>query len=189
MTGGCACDTLARTGELPEKTIMLVNDNEALERINSPFNLLNRIKQVSGKPKGLDIFRKNREGNEEQQKDSTQKDSAVRDASEANGAISIDSLIDKPEDQIKLANAHNKALTIMNKAIDELDTRITEVKADKLPAIITAAQKVVESIRKERNESKRNREGNGVNFHFYIPEQRKISDYEVIEVNSSSASQ
>ena len=64
-----------------------------------------------------------------------------------------------------------------------LALKLDEVKADKLPSVITAASKVVESIRRERMELNKSSKGKDVHYHFYNTEQRKISDYEVIEVS------
>lgn len=174
---------------------MLVNDNEALERINSKDNLLNRLKSVTtnnaAAKKGLDIFT-NRNSNDNFKPKRDDKDYSAANAGElpaTNAPLvpSIDHLIDKPENQIKLAAAHNAALDVMNQAMSHLSEKMDDIRAANLPSVITAASKVVESIRKERAANQANRGNNSVNFHFYTPEQRRMSDYQVIEVGSGAS--
>ena len=50
--------------------------------------------------------------------------------------------------------------------------------------MISAASKTVESIRRERNENAKQGKDREVHYHFYTPEQKKVSDYEVIDVTA-----
>ena len=95
----------------------------------------------------------------------------------------VDSILDNSDQHIKLSLAHDSALEVLNTSVAMLALKLDEVKADKLPSVITAASKVVESIRRERIELNKNGKNREVHYHFYTPEQRKISDYEVIEVS------
>lgn len=95
---------------------------------------------------------------------------------------SLDSLLSDSESQIKLAHTHDSALKLLHNAVDILATKLDDIKADKLPAVISAASKTVESIRRERLESAKNGKDKEVHYHFYTPIQKKVSDYEITEV-------
>lgn len=95
---------------------------------------------------------------------------------------SITQLLPESEAQIRLGHAHDKAIGLLTDSVDELKLRLGEIKADKLPSVISSASKVIESIRRERIEVNKKNNGQEVHFHFYTPEQKKIDDYEVIEV-------
>ena len=97
-------------------------------------------------------------------------------------SIRTDDLIEDPDNKIKLATAHNNALDLLNSAVIQLKTDLTNVDSTKLPGVITAASKVVESIRKERLEVHKTGRDKEVHHHFYMPEQKKIEQYEVIDV-------
>lgn len=97
--------------------------------------------------------------------------------------IKTDDLIDNADNQLELSQAHNNALKLMTASINQLSAKLDNVRADRLPAVITAASKVVESIRKERSEAAKTDKEKDVHYHFYVPVQKKIADYgEVIDV-------
>lgn len=96
----------------------------------------------------------------------------------------IDNLINNADSTIELASAHNKAITLMGKAMGKLEKKLDEdvVPAKMLPSIISGLGKVVTDIRKEQND-RNNRDKNETTIiHFYCPEQRKVNEYEVIDV-------
>jgi hypothetical protein len=97
-------------------------------------------------------------------------------------STTLDQLLENHDTQIRLGLAHDNALKLLNNSVDALAAKLDDVKADKLPSVITAASKVVVGIRKERNEAIRSGINKEVHYHFYTPEQRKVSDYEVIDV-------
>lgn len=98
----------------------------------------------------------------------------------------IEDLLSNSEQQIKLATAHDQALAVLTQAVVMMRNKLDDVRADKLPSIITATSKVVESIRKERNEAARSARGKEVHYHFYTPNQKKVSDYAVIDVTATA---
>lgn len=101
---------------------------------------------------------------------------------ESDKQLTTDDLISDPDNKIKLASAHNDALDLLNSAVKELKIKLSDVSASKLPGVITAASKVVESIRKERLEIHKSGKDKEVHHHFYMPELKKIEQYEVIDV-------
>lgn len=96
--------------------------------------------------------------------------------------VSLDDILEDSETNIKLAHAHNNAVALLHDSINALSLKLDNVKADKLPSVIAAASKTIESIRKERNENAKTNKGKDVHYHFYTPVQKKLTDYEVIEV-------
>ncbi len=96
--------------------------------------------------------------------------------------VTLDHLLENHESQIKLGLAHDKALDLLNRSVDALSAKLDDVKADKLPSVISAASKTVESIRKERNEASKSGKDREVHYHFYTPEQKSVSQYEIIDV-------
>jgi hypothetical protein len=97
--------------------------------------------------------------------------------------VKLDNLLDNSDSQIKLGLAHDSALSLLTDSITAMQTKLDDVKADKLPSVISAASKVVEGIRRERNEANKNQQGKDVHYHFYTPIQRKVEEFEVIEVS------
>lgn len=182
---------------------MIVNDTEALARLNSPSNLMNRLRETSVKSRSraMNLFGI---GGQDGVKDSPirqavsavantslappeKKDIAVDNSNpsqvEVKDTVKIDNLIENAESQIGLANSHNKALKLLETAVDTLTVNLERVDPEKLPAVINAASKVVNDIRRERNDAAKANNGNSkVNIIFYTPEQRKLSDYAVIDV-------
>jgi hypothetical protein len=94
---------------------------------------------------------------------------------------SVDSLISSADAQIKLTLAHDQALDTLNEAVSTLRTKLDDIKPEKLPGVITATSKVVESIRKERLELSRGNNRN-VTINFYTPVQKRLEDYDIIDV-------
>ncbi len=94
----------------------------------------------------------------------------------------IDTILENSDTQIRLGLAHDKALELLNNSVELLATKLDDVRADKLPAVITAASKVVEGIRRERAESAKLGKDREVHYHFYTPQQKTVADYEVIDV-------
>ena len=188
---------------------MLINEKDAIERLDSPLNLINRLRgnnnsrsnamglfvpgksKQDNKPKnGLvpsgrnEIFNPFKsseiEGEEERDEPSGKKDDPEQ---QQENLPNVDNLISNAETQIKLAQAHDLALETLTNSVKMLGTKLDDIKPEKLPSVISATSKVVEGIRRERNEAAKSRSGNrDVHLHFYSPVQRKEEDYQVIEV-------
>jgi len=162
---------------------MIVNDKQAAARLASPMNLINKLRSTtSSKPRNAAMSLFIRPSVPEIKKDSfnpfeKQPPSALIPQTSEPEPTKLDDILSNNEAQISLGLAHDKALKLLNNSVDMLSTKLDDIKTDKLPQVIAAASKVVESIRKERNESKE------VHYHFYTPEQKKVSDYEVIDVS------
>ena len=168
---------------LNHKKKMIISDKSAIEKLNSPNNLINKrlnamslfipkkevIKQEIIKQEVFNPFL------------SIKKEDLSKQEKPSSPLPGIDNLIENNETQVKLSLAHDSALGILNDSIKELSIRLPEIRADKLPSVITAASKVVESIRKERSENSRNGKDREVHHHFYMPQQKKLSDYEIVE--------
>lgn len=201
---------------------MIIKDDEAVARLNSPMNLINQLRTSSGvRNSAMQLFgvgkknspilsvqlkqdgtkhseeikieeTKEKSFNPFEKKDSlfipTARQTSLllpqKSPQESpSQAPSVEHLLDNSETQIKLGLAHDNALNLLSNSINLLSAKLDDVKADKLPAAISAASKVVESIRRERNEATKNNKEREVHFHFYTPTQKKVDDYEIIEVS------
>lgn len=176
---------------------MIINDKSANERLNSPFNLMNKLKNSSRK-NAMSLFipaspKKEQENHKETSsiiKEQTVRESFNPFSSESTGAFkgenipNLDNLIENNETQIKLTQAHDKALELLNNSVAILSAKLDDIRPDRLPQVIVASGKIVESIRRERNEARKNGTEKEVHYHFYTPKQKNISDYAVIDVTS-----
>lgn len=181
---------------------MLINDKTAGARLASPNNLMNRLASLSASPRKsamslfiptasalptafpkVDIAIKTPE------KEKGVSFNPFSSASQESPAQPTDELVSNADEQINLALAHNKALGLLNSSLQSLTDKLDDVKAEKLPSVIAATSKVVESIRRERLEAVKSRAKNEeVHYHFYTPQQKKVSDYDVIDISASAAS-
>lgn len=218
---------------------MIISDKEAAARLNSPLNLINKMREATGnnsngKKSAMELFgvKRNSGNNQNGGSNGAETKSQASNGSEektegkaeeerehlrsfnpfdkealditptvphassdliphAHTASipqvipqpSVEELIKNSEDQIKLGLAHDNALSLLNKSVEALSAKLDDVKADRLPSVIAAANKVVESIRGERREATKNENTEKeVHYHFYTPIQRKIEEFEVIEV-------
>lgn len=96
--------------------------------------------------------------------------------------ITTEHVLEESHAKIKLGLAHDNAISLLSESITRLRTDLERVDIEKLPAVINAAGKVVESIRRERNEVAKTGRDKEVHYHFYTPTQKKLEDYEVIDV-------
>lgn len=160
---------------------MIIDDSAATARLNSPLNLINRLKNVSrAKDSAMQLFTgpgklfnpfAARELSESQPAELPEKESTT-----------LDTILADNESQIKLGLAHDKALSLLVNSVGVLESKLSEVSVSKLPQAILAASKVVESIRRERTEASKNNKDREVHYHFYTPDQKKMESYEVIDV-------
>jgi len=184
---------------------MILTEEEAKKRLNHPMNLMNRMKVPDKNKDAMSIFGLGKNGSI--RKDETQRTREDFNSQPSLGVAipdltataliiptfnpfektesskpTLDSLLDNSDNQIKLTLAHNNALETLNDAVARMRLTIDEIKPDRLPAVVASASKVVESIRRERMELRKNSDGKEVHYHFYTPVQRKIETYDVIEV-------
>ena len=205
---------------------MLVNNSDAAARLNSPMNLINRLRGNGDKrnnamvlfgignkkevPSVSDIHSRisanvgvehptentshfnpfsatqkiATQNIEQPQKIESPQPLALIPSPTPSPALA--DILENHESQIKLGLVHDKALDLLNNAVAALALKLEDVKADKLPSVISAASKTVESIRRERNEAAKNgSKDREVHYHFYTPIQKPVSDYNVIEITSS----
>ncbi len=180
---------------------MIVNNEEALKRLNSPMNLINKIKNTTTRKDAMSLFGIGKEKIKEEVKITFNPFEKVQEplrdsidkalttpvqisVSEANRETEtkLGDLLDNHDSQIKLGLAHDQALALLNSSVALLATKLDDVKADKLPSVISAASKTVESIRRERNEQAKNGKNQDVHYHFYTPQQKTLADFQIIDV-------
>jgi hypothetical protein len=169
---------------------MLIKEDEVSKRLNNPLNLINQMKaglRNNKKNEAMSLFIPptkqalnpfnnlvvtEKAGDRESFNDSSMP------ADEANS----ENLIPDSDAKIKLALAHDRALEVMTNAINMAGVKLDDIKPAQLPGVIVAMSKVVGNIRAERAERDKANKGNDVHLHFYCPEQRKIEQYQVIDV-------
>jgi hypothetical protein len=166
---------------------MLINEDEVKKRLNNPLNLLNRVKNNefdSKRKNAMSLFVKPAAVVQESIVSPFRETiTVVEDKEDNKPSESAEDFVKDLDEKVKLALAHDNALELMTNSIDMLKTKLNDVKPEKIPAIINAAGKVVESIRKERIEINKINKGQDVHHHFYMPVQRKVEDYEIVEVS------
>lgn len=163
---------------------MLVSNSSALARLNSEKNLINQLKNKKNNKNPMSLFVGNKKEiivEKQEVKTFNPFEKIKISEIEKTEEPTINSLIENNDQQIKLATAHDSALKVLTDSVALLATKLDDIRPDRLPSVITATSKVVESIRKERSEAVKNNKGKEVHYHFYTPIQRKIIDYEVIE--------
>lgn len=177
---------------------MIVKDNEALARINSPLNLINRMNAARNNQRSsaMSLFipsiqpaapvvmptqRPAFNPFENKTAEPVVEDKEFVPLTEES-AVKLGDIISDHDAKIQLGLAHDKAITLLNKSVEMLSTKLDDVSASKLPSVIAAASKTIESIRRERLESTKLNKDREVHYHFYTPQQKKVTDYEVIEV-------
>lgn len=180
---------------------MILNDKEAATRLDSPMNLINRLKNGLGKDdksrkNAMSLFIRSKNEDVKDVKDIIpfQRPSEIipqktSDAVPGTKEPVLNDILEDPESQVKLGLAHNTALELLHNSLNALSAKLDDVKADRLPSVIAAASKTVESIRRERAEAFKQGKEREVHYHFYTPQQKSISDYKVIDVESSLQSE
>lgn len=163
---------------------MLIKDNEAVARLQSPMNLINRLRDSSPRKSAMSLFIPSSLKNVEPIK----KEEALTIPSfnpfpaVKEPETTIENLVENSEEQVKLSLAHDSALKLLNDSVALLSTKLEDVKAEKLPSVISAASKVVEGIRRDRREIKETENEKEVHYHFYTPAQKTLTEFKVIDV-------
>ncbi len=133
---------------------MILTDDEIKERIESPLNLLNRLKSQLGVTRHHPL---------------SQIPSLPPSSSD---------IIEDLEEKIANTTMRSKAVGILNSAMDELAKRIPEVqKPEKLAQIAAEMSKVV-SHQDSRNQGDKNLS----QIIVYAPQVQHIDNYEIIDV-------
>lgn len=165
---------------------MILSDEEVLKRLNSPSNLMNRLEELSRSSPSktaMDIFFKKKPAPPKFDLINPPPNETKPQAADTDDEnLTLDKIIHNPDAQIELGLAHNNAIKLLNNSIDQLSAKLDDVTPSRLPAAMVAASKVIESIRKERNEAFKNNKDREVHYHFYTPSQRKVEEYAVIDV-------
>jgi hypothetical protein len=134
---------------------MLLNDDEIQETIESPLNLLNRLK------------------------------TSLNRATHTNKTVTIPALppkaadiIDNLEDKLRDTSTRSKAIGILNSAMDELNKRIPEVeKPEVLARIAGEMSKVV-----HHQDMRTGGDKSQSQIIIYAPQVQTIDSYEIIDV-------
>lgn len=151
--------------------VMLLTEEEVNLRLESPLNLLNRLKRS----RSVDL--------------PFSKTSNSANPRNIGGDISIqlgtklpsaEELIDNIEDRLRLGRIQGKALEVMGDSIEQLKYRLPEVsKPEKLATIAADMNKILIGIADSKKNNTVN--DNRVQIMIYRPDTRSEAEYEVIE--------
>ena len=182
---------------------MLINETEIEKRLNNPMNLINRMKSGlngnNSRKNAMSLFINPNRSIEKLDKQSpvlpapasfnpftkpaTASATVIPEKPKTGELVSTSELVANADGKIELALAHDDALKLLSESVKMMRTKLDDIKPDKLPTVIASAGRIVESIRKERAEASKSSKDLNVHHHFYMPEQRTMESYEVIEVN------
>src|SRR5665213_4086504 len=148
---------------------MIINETEAVRRLNSPMNLMNKLAELKqpsvktiAKRDAMSLFgigRKTATDTEIHRVQDQDRDSqSIKSLQPSQPIESLDNILEDHDAQIKLGLAHDRALDLLNRSVAVLSEKLDEVKAERLPSVISAASKTVESIRRERLEASKHGE-------------------------------
>jgi len=179
---------------------MLVSDKEALERLGSPLNLMNRLSSARNKTNSMSVFGIGSSHNTKIVRESTPafnpfkrqvslENTAPIPAPSSSSIPSpepkqpnLDDLVNNADSQVKLGLAHDEALGVLVDAVKMVKLKLDDIKPEKLSSIISATSKVVDQIQRQRIDANKGRDSREVHFHFYTPTQKTMEDYNVIDV-------
>lgn len=95
----------------------------------------------------------------------------------------IEDLVESAEYDIKLQAAHNKAIDVLTASLEQLEIHLPMIrKPEALADVAGKTMKVIDSVRREKLERSKTDKNKSVQYHFYIPQQKKLQDYDIIDV-------
>lgn len=148
---------------------MLINSEEAERRLNSSSNLLNRLRRnPSAGNSAMSVFRPSA--------DSTQ----IEPIPESDPAVIA--VLDDIDSKVKEETIKNAALSVLGASVAQLAAVVPSIQRPKeLADVASKMSKVINDMNKDG--AGRNKDGNKtVHLHFYTPERKKLTDFEVIDV-------
>jgi len=179
---------------------MIIKDLEAINRLNSPMNLMNRLSSLRSQKKenGMNLFMPGANAGANAPKKNIPNENKIQAEPQAVSSFTppenltnltsltkqhpvIEQLIPNSTEQVKLNLAHDVALDVVNSAMSILSSKLDDIRADRLPGVITAANKVVETIRRDRVDASKLK-NQDVHYHFYTPQQKSLEQYEIIDI-------
>src|SRR5260221_3022016 len=142
---------------------MLISDKGAIARLDSPMNLMNKLRQTSNPRKSaMSLFiRPSVEKIEDKEIEDIkisfnpfQKLSIepLPTPEIQTPPTKLDDILKNNESQIKLGLAHERSLNLLSRSVHILASKLDDVRDDKRASVITVASELAESLRKERSE-------------------------------------
>lgn len=147
---------------------MILSDTEITTRLESPLNLLNRLRAITNSNSGKHNL-------------PFCPPAANHKTNIIGFPPTVDEIVEDSQGKIKLSLAHNQALEILSQSMTQLQERLPEVeKAEKLAAIANDMNRIVNNI----NDARRARAGDDrrVQIVVYAPQIVAEHEFEVIEV-------
>ena len=138
---------------------MILTDDEITERLESPLNLLNRLKKITrSADKGSSIV-------------------SINKIDRQSPPTSAE-LIENIDDKIAEAAARQRAMNIMNKAMAHLEERIPDIQKPKeLSSIATDMSKIIAN--QSQNQANK---GHSSQIIVYAPQVQRLESFDIIDV-------
>lgn len=130
---------------------MLVAEAEVIQRVESPLNLLNRLRELSHTSHKTPI--------------------------PTIPPPKTEDLIPNIDEKLATKNSQDKALSVMNKALHKLDMHVEELEPKRLTAIIRDMSQTIKNLEPERDTILDNK----IQVVVYSPRQSSEEEFEVIE--------
>lgn len=158
---------------------MILDDKAADSRLNSPDNLMNRLKAIKEKASPSVVL----PPASQEKKEALPFKKSSRSSPALIPAIppTAEDLIDNLEAKILYGQAHEQALNLLVNSLGRLNERIEEVeKPEKLSSLAIDMSKILSSIKEAQSDH--NRDGNKVQINIYAPQFREVHEYETIQL-------
>lgn len=134
---------------------MILEESEVIARLESPLNLLNRLRRETSSSQSHNII--------------------------PSLPPTADEVIEDLEDKLKSSSIKQKANNILLLALNELETRIPEVhKPESLSRVAESMNKIVSAENENNNKGKGNKIGQII---IYAPEMMREDQFNVIDVS------
>ncbi len=144
---------------------MILNDSEIEARLESPLNLINKLRSHTSKTNAMNVF-------------------GVKDTQPDSSPVmppSVDDLIIDVESKIKLGGLNRKALDVLDVCLDELKVRLPEAsKPENLSRIASDMGKITASIRDSHRDTT-----NTVQVLVYAPQIIPRETFDVIDLGET----
>jgi len=143
---------------------MLLSTEEANLRLESPENLINRLRRKISIPDARIL--------------------PPEDKSETRMVVlppSVDDLVDNLDSKLKLSSMQEKAVDIINDSMTLLKERMSEVPTKSLSHVAADMSKIISNIREQRG-----MQTNNIQVMIYAPEVRSEREFEVIDIQETA---
>jgi ATP phosphoribosyltransferase len=141
---------------------MILTDDEIKERIESPINLLNRLRRISPSSGAL-----------------IPRSGSIGKPNHPSMPPKAEDLVGDLEEKLQNSSARTKAMRLMSSAMDELEKRLPEVQKPERLAQIAREMSAVISHQDQKNNNTANI---GSQIIVYAPQIQPLESFEIIDI-------